>query len=295
MSRNLTTIYTEAVEYRNKYLELTEVTNDSKMSVINAFTWVVSALIYSFENILDVFTVDIAEVLNNRINGTPAYYVNSLLKYQKGDTLTVNAEGTGFSYDSVDTNKRTVTKVSYEEAYSSEYKDTVLLLKAATGTTDALEQIDAAELVNLNAYVNQIKFAGTKVKVVSRKGDILVPKVTVYYDGAVSIDDVYTNIENALIAYIGNLPFDSTVYASQVVDAIQSAEHVSDVYINPSASSDQGIYIAKYDDNNVLGTMTKIDRTTKTNSGYLKESSKEDSEADMPTWREAITLLLEEK
>ena len=53
MSRTLTEIYNEAVETRNKYLELTELTNDSKMSIINAFTWVTAAAIYSFETLLD--------------------------------------------------------------------------------------------------------------------------------------------------------------------------------------------------------------------------------------------------
>ena len=52
MSRTLTEIYNEAVETRNKYLELTELTNDSKMSIINAFTWVTAAAIYSFETLL---------------------------------------------------------------------------------------------------------------------------------------------------------------------------------------------------------------------------------------------------
>ena len=46
MSRTLTEIYNEAVEARNQYLELTELTNNSKMSIINAFTWVTSAAIF---------------------------------------------------------------------------------------------------------------------------------------------------------------------------------------------------------------------------------------------------------
>lgn len=50
MSRTLTEIYNEAVETRNKYLELTELTNDSKMSIINAFTWVTAAAIYSLKH-----------------------------------------------------------------------------------------------------------------------------------------------------------------------------------------------------------------------------------------------------
>ena len=74
MSRTLTEIYNEAVETRNKYLELTELTNDSKMSIINAFTWVTAAA----------------------INGTSAYYANAMLKWQYGDDLIINDEGTAF-------------------------------------------------------------------------------------------------------------------------------------------------------------------------------------------------------
>ena len=67
MSRTLTEIYNEAVDTRNKYLELTELTNDSKMSIINAFTWVTSAAIYSFETLLDVFMTDISTVLTHAL------------------------------------------------------------------------------------------------------------------------------------------------------------------------------------------------------------------------------------
>ena len=41
------------------------------MSVMNGILWVVAAVIYSFETLLDVFAVDITEAINGRINGTP--------------------------------------------------------------------------------------------------------------------------------------------------------------------------------------------------------------------------------
>ena len=115
MSRTLSEIYTQAKEYRNQYLELTEFENDSQMSILDAFTWVVAACIFAFENVLDVFRVDIARDIANRINGTPAYYANALLKYQSGDELLMNDEGTNFSYASVDETKRIISKVSYSE------------------------------------------------------------------------------------------------------------------------------------------------------------------------------------
>ena len=76
MARTLTEIFTQAKEARNNYLQLTEFENDSKMSVIDAFTWVSSACIWTFENLLDVFKVDLARDLQNRINGTHCLNIN---------------------------------------------------------------------------------------------------------------------------------------------------------------------------------------------------------------------------
>lgn len=293
MSRTLTEIYNEAVEARNQYLELTELTNNSKMSIINAFTWVTSAAIFSFEKLMDVFMLDIATAFSNRINGTPAYYANALLKWQYGDDLVVNEEGTAFHYPTIDEAKRIITHVSYQEYYSSEFKDNVLILKVATGTGSNLSRLTDEELIAARAYLNQIKFAGVKCNVVSRKGDVLVPRVTVYYDGAVSKEELYDKIDEALTQFIADMKFDSLIYAQKVIDAIQSVEHVTDVYIDPNAAVEQGIFIAQYDDNDGLGPLQKIVRKCYTSSGYAKQSTKENEENLLPTFREAIALKLD--
>ena len=293
MSRTLTEIYNEAVDTRNKYLELTELTNDSKMSILNAFTWVTSTAIYTLETLMDVFMTDIAKVFNARINGTPTYYANAMLKWQYGDDLVLNEDGTQFSYPSVDETKRLITKVSYQEYYSSDYKDNILVLKVAKGEADSLSKLEDDELISARAYLSKIKFAGVKCNVVSRKGDVLVPRVDVYYDGAVSKDEIYSNIETALVQYIQNVNFDSAIYAHKVIDAIMGVDHVTDVHINSGATVEQGVFIAQYDDNNSLGALQKIDRKIYTSSGYIKQSTKKGEEKDIPTFREAINLKLE--
>lgn len=293
MSRTLTEIYNEAVDTRNKYLELTELTNDSKMSILNAFTWVTSTAIYTLETLMDVFMTDIAKVFNARINGTPAYYANAMLKWQYGDDLVLNEDGTQFSYPSVDETKRLITKVSYQEYYSSDYKDNILVLKVAKGEADSLSKLEDDELISARAYLSKIKFAGVKCNVVSRKGDVLVPRVDVYYDGAVSKEEIYSNIETALVQYIQNVNFDSAIYAHKVIDAIMGVDHVKDVHINSGATVEQGVFIAQYDDNNALGALQKIDRKIYTSSGYIKQSTKKGEEKDIPTFREAINLKLE--
>ena len=306
MARTLTEIYTVAKNYRNQYLELTEFQNSSKMSVIDAFTWVTSACIWTFENILDVFKVDLAKDLQNRINGNAAYYANALLKYQSGDELEMNEEGTAFSYPTIDETKRVITRVSYSEYQEEGFYDKQLMLKIATGEPGAYERVSDEELLAIRAYFNQIAFAGTHATIVSRKGDVLVPRVTVYYDGAVSEEEVYKNIEDALNNFIDNVSFDGVIYTQKIIDAIQRAEHVVDVHISTIASDLQGIFIAQYDDDNnlipvqygdggeVLSYEHKVDRCFVPNSGFLKQSSRSGDEETLLTWKEAITLKIEE-
>lgn len=291
--RNIEEIYKEAVAARNKYMNLTELKNGSKMSVLNTFTWVVSASIHSFETLLDAFMIDIASIFNSRINGTPAYYANAMLKWQYGDNLSLNEDGTQFYYEQENTEKCIITHVSYQLEYHAEYKDDVLVLKVAKGEGKDMQRLSAGELEAAQSYINQIKFAGVKCNVVSRKGDVLIPAVTVYYDGAVSRDELYSNIEGALENFIEEMKFDSLVYAQKIIDVLQSVDHVVDVYIDPEVPG-QGIYIAQYNDSDVLEEKKDIKRKMYSSSGYLRQSTKRDGEADLPKFREAIVLKLED-
>ena len=293
MSRTIKDIYNAAVAERNKRLELSEFKSDSKMSVMNGILWVVAAVIYSFETLLDVFAVDITEAINGRINGTPNYYANALLQYQQGDELIVREDGLAFGYAAVDETKRIITQVSYVESTDDQNIDSKLILKVATGTKGNLEAIPAEELVPINAYIGKLKFAGTRVEVISTKGDVLIPRLTVFYDGAIPESEMYDAIEAQLKEYVMNIEFDAAVYVSRLTDAIRKAEHVTDVFIDESATPEQGVFIASHDTDGNIQPMQRVLRMTYTASGYLKESSGKDEETDLPSFREAIILKVE--
>lgn len=301
MARTLTEIYNAAKECRSNYLQLTEFENSSKMSILDAFTWTTAACIWAFENVMDVFKVDLAKDLQNRINGTPGYYANALLKFQYGDELQMNEEGTQFSYASVNENKRIITKVAYSESSEEGFFDKELQFKVATGSPGHYESLTDEQLIAARAYMNQIAFAGTHFNMVSRKGDVLIPRLTVYYDGAVAPDEVYANIEQSLNDFIANLAFDGVIYAQKIIDAIQQSKHVTDVYINSAGTDKQGIFVAQYDDDNNLIVQSngsvemQIDRFFIPNSGYIKESTEETGSPEefLPSWRKAIILVVE--
>lgn len=300
MARTLSEIYAEAKSHRNQYLQLTEFENSSKMSILDAFTWVTSACIWTFENIVDVFKVDLARDLQNRINGTPQYFANALLKYQSGDNLIMNEEGTAFSYPSIDISKRVITKVAYYEEEEEGFHDKIIRFKIATGKPGAYGRIEETELISIRAYLNQILFAGQHARVVSRIGDVLVPRVTVYYDGAVPEDELYKEVEKALNNYIAYIEFNGLVYAQKVIDSIQQVPHVTDVEVSSEDTDHKGIFVARYDDDNKLikdeegGVLTRVGRYYVPNSGYIKQSSGTGEEADIPKWSETIIFKLED-
>lgn len=294
MSRTLNAIYKEAVAERNKRLELAEFSSDTKLSILNGITWVVSAVIYSFETILDVFAYDISETINKRINGTPDYYARALLQYQKGDELTVREDGLAFGYASVDESKQIITQVSYEESTDDINLDSKLVLKVATGDKGNLSPIPGDELVQIRTYLNRIKFAGTRIEVTSLPGDVLVPRLSVYWDGAISEAEVYDNIEASLNEYMMNIDFNAGIYVSKVMAAIRSAEHVTDVWIDEEATPAQGVFLACYDTDGVLKPLQKVARVQNTTSGYLRQSSGKGQEEGLPNFREALKLTVDE-
>lgn len=293
MSRTIKDIYNEAVAERNRRLELSEFASDSKMSIMNGILWVVASVIYSFETLLDVFAVDISNTIDNRINGTPNYYAKALLQYQQGDELVVREDGLAFGYAQVDESKRVITQVSYVESTDDQNIDSKLILKVATGTKGNLEAIPAGELVPINAYIGKLKFAGTRIEVISTKGDVLVPRLTVFYDGAIPEPEMYDAIESRIKEYVMNIGFDAAVYVSCLTDAIRRADHVTDVYIDETAIPGQGVFIACHDTDGRIQPLQRVGRVAYTASGYLKESSGKDEEAGLPTFRESIILKIE--
>ena len=171
--------------------------------------------------------------------------------------------------------------------------DNKLILKVAQGEKGHLSPVAGDDLVLITSYLNKIKFAGTRIEVTSSEGDVLIPKLSVYYDGAIRETEIYDLIEEKLNDYMMNIDFDSSIYVSKIIEAIKKTEHVTDVYIDEAANPEQGVFIASYDTDGKLMSPKKIGRMTHTNSGYLKASSKEGQEKNIPGFREAIKLIVE--
>lgn len=291
--RTVKEIYDEIIDEKNKRLELNEINSKSKVSVMNGIAWIVAVAIRSLEFTMEAFGADVTEFINKKIHGTADFYAHALLKYQHGDELTVREDGLGFGYANIDPSKQIITKVAYSEYPSDLEKDNRVLYKLATGTSGNLSRLDDEQMISIKAYLDKIKFLGTNIDVVSKKGDVLIPRITVYHDGMIPESILMENIVNEIKKYIAILSFDATFKVSDLFDVVKHIDNVTDVFIDSSTEPAGGVYVAKYDNDHKLLPAEKVIRKTDLASGYLTESSKVDEESDLPNFTESITLKVE--
>jgi len=276
MSRTLTEIYNEAIEARRTQTEaLGGITwSDSKLSVVNILTFVMAALIYTYETILDVFEYDIAVLLSKRVNGTAPYYAEIAKYFQfdddtgTADKLFFNSDTLQIEYEEVNEDHRIITRSAYQY-YHNGYDLTLKVAKdAADSTTPGtalFEPLSTAQLTAFKAYIDEMKFIGSAIECISLPGDLLTIKATVYYnDDYINETQAYDNIAASLTTYIRGLDYNATVYYQSLIDAIQDADYVV------SITSETLITIAAWDDTaSDYGTpQTLTDRIT-ARSGYL--------------------------
>lgn len=291
MSRSISQIYSEAVATRNNYLQLSPLNSgrsDSKLSVINIITYIMASLIYSYEVLLDVFQIQIAQIISERACGTPAYYV-SMAKYFQYNPSTfamdeMEYDTTTFhpKFKTLDDTHKIIAKAAYED-----YADTGIILKVCKNNTNASDTdgggiytaLSDNEFTAFKNYIDEIKFVGAKIYCRSMLGDILSINATVVYDD-LYINEVQAlqNVKTALINYIQTLDFNGYIYYQSVIDAIQGAEHIISVSGAEGAEYAK-VTIAEYDEVNSTYKegVSVVERRTPA-SGYLTFIDETDSE-----------------
>lgn len=294
MARTIQEISDLIISEKNKRLELNELESDSKVSVFNGWAYIIAVVIHSFEVILDLFRVSINNTISTNVNGTPQFYVNKAYEYQDGDTMVVSDDGTSISYPTVDTGKRIITRASFEEVVvSGGNLDKMLLVKVAKGEAGSLLPLSGEELVRFTSYLEKIKFAGTNIQGVSKYGDVLIPRITVFHDGLLPDSTISTRVHDAIVSFMEALSFDSALYVSRLFDAIAEVDNVTDVYIDPTAIPAQGVFLRPYDDDGNLQAEVEVSRFSHLASGYLKESSKAGQEELVGNFADSIIIKAE--
>lgn len=286
MSRSISQIYSEAVATRNNYLQISPLNSgrsESKLSVINVITYVMAVLIYSYEVLLDVFQLQVAQLITERASGTPAYYAK-MAKYFQYDPNTGTMDELVYDDDAFQIKFKTYDeshKIIAKSAYQND-ADKGLVLKVCKNNTNSASNngggiytcLSANELTAFKNYIDEIKFVGAKIYCRSTYGDILSINATIVYDDLyIDADQALQNVKTALTNYIKQLDFNGFVYYQSVIDAIQNAEHIVSVS-GANTESENGKYatltLSEYDEvTKEYKTPVNIVERRSPNSGYL--------------------------
>jgi len=123
----------------------------------------------------------------------------------------------------IDETKKIIKKASFKESTNGE-----LTLKVAKQGTQ-LEPLDSGELVQFKNYIDEIKFAGTKINIVSLNADTLNFNAQIYYEGLYAENTIKQNIIATINEYLLNLAFDGTISKADLVAKIRNIQGIKEV------------------------------------------------------------------
>lgn len=271
MARTISEIYNEMVAEKESMSSLSDLqpniddsqtllsdlTSTSKVAVWRLLLWIVAFGIWTHEVIFDAHKAEIKARAKELITGTRLWYRDQSLIYQHGDALVWN--GQKYLYEFPDESKQIIKRCAVIEGGGQ------VRIKVAKVVSDEPAKLDASEESAFSAYTEKIKFAGTNILIISEDADLLRIYMSIKRDplvlnadGSLISDGATFPVNDAINAYIKNLPFDGVLSLSALVDAVQAAQGV----VDPKLVSAE----AKYGDL----TYANIDREYTANAGHMK-------------------------
>ena len=232
-----------------EYPELSEL--EANPSRASEWLYVKKTLGFFFKSMAEMVEQHKAEValmIQRQELGDLEWYRTKALAYQHGDPITRINNVPG--YNVIDPDKQIIRHCSCREVIDDDH-NLVIVIKAAKGA-DALEPLDTIELAGLTAYLENIKFGGVKLVILS------LPPDQVYYEIDVqvnqSIIDVNsgcrldgsedTPIYKALNTFHKAIGNEGVLYLSRVEDAVQKTPGVIDARVKQAYYRDGASWIA---------------------------------------------------
>jgi len=227
MATSTEDIYEEIVTAIEAEPLLDDLDSKSQTAKWSLIAFIVAVAINLMEQMFDAFGVEIDDKLSKGIPGTLPWVQDTTLKFQYSEDDPQNLILVDLvpQYPEVIPEYQIITRASVTETSS-------LGITIKVAKNEPPEPLDANEQTALNDYWETLRYAGTKIDIVSALPDRLFVNATIYYDGAFA-GNIEDDVKQALRDYLVNLSsaenFNGTVRNTAIVDAIQAVEGVIDV------------------------------------------------------------------
>jgi hypothetical protein len=211
---------------------LNDLSSSSKVAIWRLWAYIVAVAIWVHEQMFEVFKEEAEAIAAAAPAGTARWYQKKVFEFQFGDSLSfVNNQ---YVYDPVDESNRIVTRCAVQDR-----GDGVVVIKVAKGTTPG--PLTSGEKSALEGYIAKIKFAGTRVAVVSLNADDIDISYDIYYDPIVPLATLQSAVQNAIEGFASSLEFNGEFRITKFTDALQAVTGVIDpVFQSATATPDGG-------------------------------------------------------
>lgn len=221
MARTVAQIKQSMIDAKNADAALSGLTSTSQTAKWNLYYFIAASCIAIFEQLQDLFKIDLENIASTAAPSTPQWTRNKVLKFQTGDVAELNTTTFVIEYPVINTANQILTRCAVVTA-----PNRTVLIKVAK--SDPPEPVTVGELAELQSYVETFNPAGIAFTLINEDSDKMEVAATIYYNGQYT-GVITDNVEAALNSYMANLPFNGRITTQSVVDAIQAVDGVISV------------------------------------------------------------------
>jgi len=202
----------------------------SLASFENVIFDIISYSLYVFELLFVQHIKVVDNQLKNQKSGRLPWYRDMALKFQYGFDLVTDRDyydNTGYSFDQVEASKI----IKYAAVNEGDEQGTIIV-KVAGESNGVLSPISAPAQTSVEAYFDEVRYAGSYITVINFLPDRLFLTLNIYRDplvldaNGVSILDGDKPVETALVEFMKELPFDGELILAHLIDKLQQVQGV---------------------------------------------------------------------
>lgn len=241
MARSIQAIQNEIFANITANENLSSLNSNSKVAVFRLFVFVVSFSIWLLETLFDTHDAEITTKLANQKSGRLSWYKTMALRFQYGFDLEtdkdyfVNGDATQEEIED--------SKIIKYAAVNESATEKRVIIKIAGEVSGLLSPITLDQKESFEAYIKEIKWAGTDTTVINYLPDRLFLNIQIKRDALVlngsgmSIQNANYPVNEAIQEFMKELPFDGDLRLSALVDKMQRVPGVIDATLLSAESS----------------------------------------------------------
>ncbi len=202
----------------------------SLVSIENIIFNVVAGVIYTLETFFVQHKKDVTEQLYNQKSGRLPWYRSMALKFQYGFDLMEDSDK--FDNAGATAEQISSSKIIKYSAVNNSVTPGEIVIKIATEINDVLSPVTAEQKDAVEAYFEEVKWAGTEITILNYLPDRLFLNLKIFRDPLVldengnSILNGGNPVEKAIKEFMKELPFNGELILAHLVDKLQSVEGV---------------------------------------------------------------------